>query len=267
MIKRITFFYVITFVLTILLAGLQQAASLSPTFILPQWGPGLAALLMAVFFRQDRLNRRAAAQPASRAATGWRYGLALVIPLLGAAAMLPLAGRLLAPVDAASRLATLTPLWLAGMLFGALGEEIGWRGYLQPLLRARGSAVAVSLVIGPLWALWHMQSWANGPLYMALMVVTMTAYSLVITALIDDAPGGRVALATLFHVGINVGNVPFLDLIPQPGFMALNAAVWLLIAAAAITLRRSHLTGNKRLMADGEAPARRDEPVAADVGS
>lgn len=37
----------------------------------------------------------------------------------------------------------------------ALGEEIGWRGFLFPQLRKRFSYTHASLITGAVWALWH----------------------------------------------------------------------------------------------------------------
>jgi membrane protease YdiL (CAAX protease family) len=235
MIKRVALFYVTTFVLTILLAGLQQATGIGGTqFILPQWGPGLAALLALLIFRRDGLRLRPDGRPAGVA----RHVVALGLPVLVAVGLLSVVGGLLAPVDAAAALRALTPLWLAGMLFGALGEEIGWRGYLQPLLRGRLGAFATAAVVGVLWGLWHIQMWANGPLYVGLLVLAMIGYSLVITALVDDAPRSRIALAVLFHLGINLGNVLYFDILTQVGFMAINAAVWLAVAAIFLLTHR-----------------------------
>jgi membrane protease YdiL (CAAX protease family) len=39
---------------------------------------------------------------------------------------------------------------------GPLAEDIGWRGYILPKLRERMSALNASLVIGVVWALWHL---------------------------------------------------------------------------------------------------------------
>lgn len=40
-------------------------------------------------------------------------------------------------------------------VFGALSEELGWRGYILDELQSRWSALTSSLVLGVLWALWH----------------------------------------------------------------------------------------------------------------
>jgi membrane protease YdiL (CAAX protease family) len=39
---------------------------------------------------------------------------------------------------------------------GPLAEDIGWRGYILPKLRERMSAWTASLVIGIVWAFWHL---------------------------------------------------------------------------------------------------------------
>ncbi len=41
----------------------------------------------------------------------------------------------------------------------ALGEEIGWRGFLVPHLRKRFSFVLISLISGLIWAVWHYPLW------------------------------------------------------------------------------------------------------------
>ena len=37
----------------------------------------------------------------------------------------------------------------------ALGEEIGWRGYLQTYLRRKFGVLLTSIIIGVIWAIWH----------------------------------------------------------------------------------------------------------------
>jgi len=46
-------------------------------------------------------------------------------------------------------------LLLPGNFGRALGEEIGWRGFLFPQLRKRFSFAHASLITGAIWSLWH----------------------------------------------------------------------------------------------------------------
>jgi membrane protease YdiL (CAAX protease family) len=39
---------------------------------------------------------------------------------------------------------------------GPIAEDIGWRGYILPLLRERMTALHASLLIGVIWAIWHL---------------------------------------------------------------------------------------------------------------
>ena len=44
---------------------------------------------------------------------------------------------------------------LVELIFGALSEELGWRGYALDELEKKWSPLAASLVLGWIWALWH----------------------------------------------------------------------------------------------------------------
>jgi membrane protease YdiL (CAAX protease family) len=44
---------------------------------------------------------------------------------------------------------------LLALTTGPLGEEAGWRGYLQPRMLQRYSPLATSLIIGIIWSAWH----------------------------------------------------------------------------------------------------------------
>lgn len=53
------------------------------------------------------------------------------------------------------------PLYMAAALFpvmiiGGGLEEIGWRGFLQPMLQKKFSPTISALIVAPVWALWHL---------------------------------------------------------------------------------------------------------------
>jgi membrane protease YdiL (CAAX protease family) len=46
-------------------------------------------------------------------------------------------------------------LGMVGSLSRALGEEIGWRGFLTPEVAKTASYTKTSLIVGLIWSLWH----------------------------------------------------------------------------------------------------------------
>ncbi len=93
----------------------------------------------------------------------WRVGLqwwavALFFTVLPSVAALYLF-RLLGgpPVDwsGLQPLYTVVPMFILLTIAAGVGEEFGWRGFLLPRLQARHNALASSLIIGVMWAIWH----------------------------------------------------------------------------------------------------------------
>jgi uncharacterized protein len=90
---------------------------------------------------------------------------------------------------------------------GPLGEEIGWRGFLQPQLLIRYSPAIASLFIALIWLLWHIPLfWLEGAaqaggsiIYFALSVFAMAF----LFTLLYIKSNGSLLLAILFHTMIN----------------------------------------------------------------
>ena len=88
-------------------------------------------------------------------------GALLIFPVLNIGTYvlaLLLAGRAVT-FPAAAQLFTSLPLLVQFLVveitFGALSEELGWRGYVLDELQSRWSPLSSALVLGVLWALWH----------------------------------------------------------------------------------------------------------------
>lgn len=80
-------------------------------------------------------------------------------------------------------------LWLATFGFG---EEIGWRGFaLDKMLKEGHSVLKASLIIGPLWALWHVPAFFYKPTLMSLGAVGFVGFSVGVIS-------GSVLLAWLY---------------------------------------------------------------------
>jgi membrane protease YdiL (CAAX protease family) len=90
----------------------------------------------------------------------------------------------------------------------ALGEEIGWRGYVLPRLQSRMSALSASLLIAPIWALWHLPLWLTGEpgrtptLYTGFLV---SAFALsIISTWVYNSTGGSLLMIVLLHATVNL---------------------------------------------------------------
>lgn len=234
MFLRISVFYVLTWLFLMLLGGIQQETGLLPAEIgLAQWGPGIAALLMLLIFRKDGHK----IVFFSKDTTVLRYLFAALIPV-GVGLIVLLISSLLPLGTSATRMAydslLLLILWVP---FGALGEEIGWRGYLHKTLDTRMRGLFSSLLVGILWMPIHVHFFAQGPVFLFFLVLLIISYSVVIYALVQDT-GFNVMLATIFHLSINLTNLLYLDVIYETSFMMINGLVWVVVAAILILTKR-----------------------------
>ena len=92
---------------------------------------------------------------------------------------------------------------------GALAEELGWRGYAFPTLADRVGPVLAALVVGLVWAAWHLPFFlvfpdvgvAGGfPLW--AYVPVLVSWSFLFSWSVDAA-GGSVVVAVLLHASAN----------------------------------------------------------------
>jgi membrane protease YdiL (CAAX protease family) len=93
------------------------------------------------------------------------------------------------------------------LIFVALGEEVGWRGYALPALQARHGALLASVILGVVWALWHVPQFFNpAALYYDLPFVLFLAYLIPFSVLITwvfNSTGGSLLMAMLVHAVMN----------------------------------------------------------------
>ena len=108
-------------------------------------------------------------------------------------------------------------IFLAISIFpgSALGEEIGWRGYVLPRLQSRMSALSASFILAPIWALWHLPLWLQGgpvhtPTVYAAFVVSAFALSVILTW-VYNSTGGSLLLVVLAHATVNLPQTLVID--------------------------------------------------------
>lgn len=174
------------------------------------------------------------------------FALGLVPLLLGIAYAAAGSLRQALPV-VATRLPLLVPMFLLLTLLAGVGEEVGWRGFAQLRLQERWHPLPAALLVGALWAGWHLPLFlvpgsAQGRLWRALGAWGVAGYSahVVLTALLYawllNASGGSLLMPILMHGGTNtfswlvaLDNLARFGLLPTYLFVALHAAVTLLL--------------------------------------
>ena len=118
---------------------------------------------------------------------------------------------------------------------GAIGEELGWSGYVIEPLQNRYGALKASILLGFLWAIWHIIPWSQAhqtPVWIFWQSIG-SVFLRVIMVWIFNNTGKSVFAMVLFHTMINIS--PYL--IPNYGahYDPFVFSVLLGITAIAIT--------------------------------
>lgn len=105
---------------------------------------------------------------------------------------------------------TLLPVFFLYILLvgGGVGEELGWRGYALPRLQHRYGALIASLILGLIWAGWHIPAWfthgsGQDAISFPVFVVSATAAAIILTWLYNST-GGSLPLVILAHTVFNL---------------------------------------------------------------
>jgi membrane protease YdiL (CAAX protease family) len=109
------------------------------------------------------------------------------------------------PEAPAVEIATI-PIAFALYFAGGALEEIGWTGYCTEPLQQRFGVAGAGLIIGSVWAAWHLVPWAiiqDHAVYWLIGEIALTILMRLLMGYIYAHGGGSVFLATLFHAAIN----------------------------------------------------------------
>lgn len=202
-----------------------------PVWLLAVWGPSLAAMILAARAGKlpDLLSQivETGAVPVSV----WLLALSPLVVLLVAA--ISQGGFARAEVLTVGLMVKLVAL---NMILGPLGEELGWRGFLQPELAARHGWLVASLAVGAVWFVWHVPLWfvesPQAEIPIGVFAGHVMAYALIMGAM-GDVSGGALGPAILFHLGVNVvAGVALLGgLNDTAGFYRATLVPYLVVAA------------------------------------
>ena len=150
-------------------------------------------------------------------------------------------------------------LLLAGVAVGLVAglEELGWTGFAAPRLTRRYGILTVGLVVGVLWAAWHVPVTVAGSgspaggLSLAVLLPPMVFYATVLPAFrvlmvwVYDRTESLL-LAVVMHATLTATTVVILA--PQatgaPALIAyyllLAGGLWALVVVVTVVIRRQH---------------------------
>ncbi|ALL79282.1 CAAX protease (plasmid) [Pseudonocardia sp. EC080610-09] len=117
-------------------------------------------------------------------------------------------GRVSAPSVLA--VAVYVPGLLLQMITTGLAEEPGWRDFALPRLQRRFGPLNGTLILGPVWAVWHaplfLTDWGGWPDASWTRPVAFLVFCLafnVVMSWVFNATGESLPLSMLMHVGVN----------------------------------------------------------------
>ena len=202
---RLALFVVLAFLLSWYpwLIALARGSTTGPNPL----GPFIAALVVAAF-AGGRQEVKTLLASLVRARVGWRWylfiaGVPVFICLAAAAITVPLTGAN-AALPPADKLRELPERFIFILLFIGLGEEPGWRGFALPALQTRHSPFRASVILAPIWALWHLPLFGHEfPLpIVPAFIVGLFGATLVQTWLFNHTRAS-VLVQMLFHAAVN----------------------------------------------------------------
>lgn len=139
-----------------------------------------------------------------------------------------------------------------------LGEETGWRGFVQRTSERFARPWTVLIIAGILFGATHLGYWELGPLFVALFTASAVAMVITIGLLWRGSFWQRMIPAGLIHFAVNTALVAF-------GLDYSDVPVWMMPVPALIMLA---VTALFRAVVDrfGLDRPRVAEPAASDIG-
>jgi uncharacterized protein len=214
------------------------------------FGPLIAAVVVALLAGGLRELRALLGQ-----LLRWRvhpiwYVIALLGPFVlaaGAAALAVAAGAPAPNLEAYTDWLGIGGTLLSTMVIVGLFEEVGWRGFALPRLQRRLDALWAALVLGVVWAVWHLPELISDPTGQRppLQYVVWILAQSVILAWLYNSTNGSLPIVIICHAAINTAGR---FMLPEFSGDAYQVVWWFMVAlyvviAVIVTL----LGGAKRL--------------------
>jgi membrane protease YdiL (CAAX protease family) len=146
----------------------------------------------------------------------WAFALLFVIiPSVAALYLFNLLGGPRVDWSGLPPLYTVVPTFISLTIVAGIAEELGWRGFLLPRLQTHHNALVSSLIVGVIWAIWHIPMFfikgntqydraSQAGLLPAILgfAVFAIAYSIQFTWVFNNTKGSLL-LAAVMHGSLN----------------------------------------------------------------
>ena len=231
-------------------------------------GPFLSAFIMTgITEGREGVSRLLRQLALWRVGFKWYLFALIGLPAIMVLSVIFLPGAL-ASFQGLAGLAPLPSLALFAYVFflgGPLGEEPGWRGFALPRLQRRYGPLVGSLILGPIWAFWHLPifwvpAWNYPPtiLNIVMFVIAAIAFTIVMTWVFNNTKGS-LFIAVLVHTSFDMVLSIVNRLFPVPIVNDYGSNVPVLIGLGVLALVLIALTRGRL----GYQHYRQEEPNSA----
>lgn len=183
-----------------------------PVWLIAIWSPNMAAII--IWLAQKK------ALPSIQAAFSipqfsW-WLILILIPLSVAGVLLIIEVSKGNTIQWSNfKLSYFLPLVFINLIMGPLGEELGWRGFLYPILKSNYGWMASALAVGAIWAIWHAPLWfldspqSTIPFWAFSIIVVLLS---ILMSMIYNHSQGSITGVVLLHLTFNV-SLGFIDIL------------------------------------------------------
>ncbi len=143
------------------------------------------------------------------------------------------------------------PLVIMDLTGGALGEELGWRGYALNTLQKKYTSVSASLILGVIWGLWHLPlmllsgySGVNLVYYIIAFMLAIISFSVVITFYYNKSKNILIAMSMHFWFNFLM-KIVVIDILPLLIYTSILYFVFAVVIVVLSKKHRSNEVGNR----------------------
>lgn len=217
--KPLIIFFGIAFTIAWLLMGIGVASNyglftinfpFEPFIIIGSWVPNLAAFIVLAWIikRKGGINQLFKGWLKFKVAPIWY--IIILSPIFFAFITIGIYGLVYGyypTTEVFTDPLALVAIIIMSTITGAMGEELGWRGFALPWLQTRYNALTSSIILGTLWSVWHLPLWFTG---IGFETIPFWAYAIIgisftiMLTWICNSTRGSLVMATLFHLTLNI---------------------------------------------------------------